>query len=132
MPARTVSVSVARHPDAVYEYIRDPRNLPDWASGFAKSVREEGGGWVVETADGTARIAFVADNKLGVVDHRVTGVGGLDVLNPMRVIANADGAEVLFTLFQPAGMADQAFQRDLGLVASDLQTLKRVLEASER
>jgi hypothetical protein len=132
MHARTVSVSVLRDPDAVHEYLSDPRNLPDWAPGFAKSVREEGGGWVVETADGTVRIAFVPDNRLGVVDHRVTGEGGLDVLNPMRVIANGDGAEVLFTLFQPAGMADARFQRDLGLVESDLQTLKRVLEGGGR
>lgn len=131
-PARTVSVSVDRDPYAAYEYISDPRHLPDWAPGFAKSVHQEGDGWVVETADGTVGIAFVPENRLGVVDHRVTGDDGLDGLNPMRVIANGDGSEVLFTLFQPSGTPDDQFQRDLSLVESDLQTLKRVLEGGER
>jgi len=116
----------------VYEYISDPRNLPDWALGFAKSVREEEGGWVVDTADGTVRIAFVPDNRLGVVDHQVTGDGGLNILSPMRVIANGDGAEVLFTLFQSPGVADDQFRRDVELVESDLQTLKGLLELDER
>ncbi len=132
MPAHTVSVPVDRDPGAVYRYVSDPRNLPDWAPGFAKAVREAAGGWVVETADGTVRIAFVPDNELGVVDHRVTDDQGLDVLNPMRVIANADGAEVLFTLFQSPDTADDHFQRDLGLVEADLLALKRLLEGYER
>lgn len=127
-PASTVSVSVRRDPRVVYEYVSDPRNLPEWAPGFARSVREEDDGWIVETADGPARIAFAPDNTLGVVDHRVIGDGELDVLNPMRVIANGNGAEVLFTLFQLEGATDDQFQRDLGLVTSDLQTLKRLLE----
>ena len=127
-PTRTVSVSIGRDPRAVYAYVADPRNLPHWAPGFARSVRQEGDGWIVETADGPVRFAFVPDNPLGVVDHRVTGAGGLDVLNPVRVIPNGDGAEVLFTLFQREGMTDDQFRRDLGLVTADLQTLKRRLE----
>jgi hypothetical protein len=130
--ARTVSVSIDRDPDAVCRYVRDPRNLPHWAPGFAKAVREDTGGWVVETAGGPVRVAFAADNVLGVLDHRVTDDQGLDVLNPMRVIANADGAEVLFTVFRPVGTSDDRFRRDLGLVEADLLTLKRVLESAAR
>jgi len=130
-PARTVSVSVDRDPDDTYEYISDPRHLPDWAPAFAKSVHQEGDRWVVETADGTVGIAFAPANRLGVVDHRVTGDEGLDDLNPMRVIANGDGSEVLFTLFQPSGTSDDQFDRDLRIVESDLQTLKRVLEGGD-
>jgi len=50
----------------------------------------------------------------------------------MRVIANGDGAEVLFTLFQSPGVADDQFRRDVELVESDLQTLKGLLELDER
>jgi hypothetical protein len=128
LPARTVSVSVDRRPDAVYAYISNPWNLPHWAPGFATSVRQEPTGWVVETTTGRVGVAFVPSNRLGVVDHRVTDDQGLDVLNPMRVIGNGEGSEVLFTLFHPAGETDDDFQRDLGLVQSDLLTLKRLLE----
>ena len=132
LSARTVSVSIDRDPDAVYRYVRDPRNLPHWAPGFAKAVRADTGGWVVETADGPVRVTFAADNVLGVLDHRVSDDQGLDVLNPMRVIANADGAEVLFTLFRSVDASDDQFRGDLGLVEADLQTLKRMLEGSAR
>ena len=127
-PGRTVSVSVDRAPGVVYAYASDPRNLPAWAPGFAKSVRDDGDDWVVETADGPVRIAFAPENGFGVLDHRITGDDGLDVLSPMRVIANDDGSEVLFTLFHREGMTDDEFSRDLALVESDLLTLRRLLE----
>lgn len=127
-PARTVSISVDRSPDVVYTYLADPRHLPDWAPGFARSVHEQADGWVVETAAGPMRIEFAPANSLGVVDHRVTSDDGLDSVNPMRVIGNGDGSEVLFTLFWPAGIAAEKFQHDLDLVEADLEALKRVLE----
>ena len=37
-------------------------------------------------------------------------------------------AEVLFTLFQLHGMSDEKYAEDAGLVARDLETLKKVLE----
>lgn len=130
-PARTVSISVGRDPGAAYAYLRDPRHLPQWAPGFARSVHLDGDQWVVETTGRAVGIAFVAENTLGVVDHRVTG-DGIDDLNPMRVIANGDGCEVLLTLFQPAGTSDTQFRNDVRLVQSDLRTLKRVLENDAR
>ena len=130
-PARTVSISVGRDPHDAYDYLRDPRHLPDWAPGFAQAVHQDGDRWVVETTGHAVGIAFVADNALGVVDHRVTG-DGLDDVNPMRVIANGDGCEVLFTLFQPSGTSDRQFRDDVRLVQSDLRTLKRVLENDAR
>ena len=126
--ARTVSIGVERPPGAVYDYVRDPRNLPTWAPSFAKSVRRRGDGWVVETGLETLGFEFVAPNVLGVLDHRVTGARGLNSVNPMRVIANGDGSEVLFTLFQEPGMPDGDFARGLDAVRSDLLALKRVLE----
>ena len=41
-PARTGSVTIERDPRAVHAYVADPRNLPHWAPGFARSVRQEG------------------------------------------------------------------------------------------
>jgi len=131
-PARTVSVSVDRPPDAVYKYLVDPHHLPEWAPGFATAVHREPAGWMVETNDGRFGIAFAPHNRFGVVDHRVTSDDGLDAMNPMRVIANGSGSEVLFTLFHPAGTDDAAFERDLAVVESDLVRLKQVLENRER
>jgi len=53
---------------------------------------------------------------------------GQSVLNPMRVVANGDGSEVMFTLFQLPGMSEEQFATDAGMVEADLRTLKTVLE----
>lgn len=76
-------------------------------------------------------IQFAPRNPFGVADHCITVHPGLEVLNPMRVLANGDGAEVLFTLFQTAGMSPEKLAADSALVERDLHTLKRVLETRE-
>jgi hypothetical protein len=130
LPCRTLSVSIDCPPGHVYAFVRNPENLPRWAGGLGTAVRKAADGWIVETADGPLGLAFVADNDLGVLDHRVTLAPGVDVLNPMRVVANGSGSEVSFTLFQLPGMTAEKFAEDARLVQRDLQTLKKVLEAA--
>lgn len=76
-------------------------------------------------------IRFIPANKFGVLDHVVTLPDGQSILNPMRVVANGDGSEVMFTLFQISGMSDEQFANDSGMVESDLLMLKSVLESHE-
>ena len=63
------------------------------------------------------------------LDHVVTLPDGQTFNNPMRVVPNGAGSLVTFTLFRQEGMSDADFARDVGMVESDLQTLKRVLGA---
>ena len=63
------------------------------------------------------------------LDHVVTLPDGRAFNNPMRVVPNGAGRLVTFTLFRQDGMSDADFARDVGMVESDLQTLKRVLGA---
>jgi hypothetical protein len=133
MPSRTLHVSIARPPDIVYEFIMTAERFPEWAPGFALSVRQsDDGGWVVETADGPMPIAFGDGNALGVADHTVTLRPGFTVTNPIRVLPNGDGAEVIFTLFQRPEVSHDEFEVDAATVQSDLDTLKRVVEAGAR
>jgi hypothetical protein len=75
------------------------------------------------------RFRFVPPNELGVLDHHVELPDGQEVLNPMRVVPNGAGSEVIFTLFQRPGMSDEEFARDARTVETDLRKLKSVLEA---
>jgi hypothetical protein len=129
LPCRILSVSIECAPERVYAFVRNPENLPRWAGGLGTAVRKSGDGWIVETAGGPLGLAFASDNDLGVLDHRVTIAPGVEVLNPMRVVANGSGSEVSFTLFQLPGMTAEKFAEDAGLVERDLKTLKKVLEA---
>ena len=47
----------------------------------------------------------------------------------MRVVADGQSCEVVFTVRRQPGMTDEEFDRDADAVRADLATLKRLLEA---
>ena len=126
-----VSVHIARPTAEVYEFASDPRNLPRWASGLARSaVRKEGDEWVADAPFGTVRLRFAEPNPFGVLDHDVTLESGVTIHNPMRVVRNGPGSEFVFTLIRQPGMSDAQFAEDRAAVEKDLATLKRLLEGA--
>jgi len=128
LQSRTLSISIGCRPDKLYVFVSNPENLPRWAAGLCKSIRKSGAGWIVETTQGPMNVRFVKNNDLGVLDHYVTPVPGVEVYVPIRVLPNGSGSTMLFTLFQLPGMSDEKYAEDAGLVTRDLETLKRVLE----
>jgi len=128
-----ISVYIARPPAAVYGFASDPRNLPRWAAGLARSeIRRDGDEWVADAPFGTVRVRFAERNTFGVMDHDVTLESGVTIRNPMRVIPNGDGSEFVFTLIRQAGTSAEQFARDREAVENDLKALKGLLELSER
>ena len=132
MMARTLHVSIDRPPREVYEFVIEPTNVPKWARGLGSSVSQTAEGWIVETPEGPAKLAFVERNELGVADHTVTLKSGPRVLVPVRVLPNGDGSEVMLTVFRLPGVSAKKFAEDLGAVERDLRSLKAVLEGSAR
>ncbi|MFE4371163.1 SRPBCC family protein [Streptomyces sp. NPDC056835] len=127
--SRHISTHIDRPVRAVYDYASNPSNLPEWARGLGGSITKINGQWIAESSPmGRVSVAFVPENELGVLDHDVTLPSGEIVYNPVRVIADGIGSEVVFTLRRRAGMSDEDFQRDADAVLADLTTLKRVLE----
>ncbi|MGH7320751.1 MAG: SRPBCC family protein [Candidatus Rokuibacteriota bacterium] len=128
-----VSVSIARPPAEVYEFASDPRNLPRWASGLARSeVRRDGDAWVADAPFGKVRVRFAPRNAFGVMDHDVTLESGVTIHNPMRVVPNGQGSEFVFTLMRQPGTPDEQFARDKAAVEDDLKRLKDLLERDPR
>jgi hypothetical protein len=107
---------------------RDPLRLPEWAQGFASGVRREGEAWIAETAAGEVQVEFHIDVERGILDHDVTMPDGTVVANAMRVLPNASGSEVIFTLFERDGMSADEFDADAELVAGDLRRLRELCE----
>jgi hypothetical protein len=90
-----IGVYIARPPAEVYEFASDPRNLPRWAAGLARSeVRQDGDVWVADAPFGTVRVKFAERNAFGVMDHDVTLESGIIVHNPMRVVPRWEGSEL--------------------------------------
>ena len=127
-PAQHISVSINRPPAEVYDFVADLRNLPRWASGLSGSIGYVDGEWVAESPMGRVKVKFAERNRFGVLDHDVTLPSGEMFHNPMRVLANGDGSEVVFTLYRRPGVTDQALADDAATIGKDLQTLKSLLE----
>ncbi len=126
--SRHVTEQIDRPARTVYEYAADPANLAHWAPGLGGSVRLEDGRWLVDVPGGVAEVVFVARNDLGVMDHEVHLPDGQIVYIPFRVIADGEHSEIVFTVRRAPGMTDDEFDRDAASVATDLATLKRILE----
>lgn len=126
--SRHLSVHIDRPVADVYAFAADPANLPRWAPGLGSSVVSDGGSWFVETPAGRARLTFAPENPYGVLDHEVLTPTGETVYVPLRVIADGDGCEVVFTLRRSPGVTDAEFERDAALVEADLTLLRKTLE----
>jgi len=115
-------------PSVVYAFASNPANAPAWASGLAGAIKRVGSEWIAESPMGQVKIRFADQNAFGVLDHDVTLPSGVVIHNPMRVMANGEGSEVVFSLFHLPGVPDAKFAADAACVMKDLVALKRALE----
>ncbi|MGZ3787510.1 MAG: SRPBCC family protein [Bacteriovorax sp.] len=128
LPVKNISVSIHTPAFEVYDFVIDPQNLPQWASGLGGAVQQINGEWMADSPLGAIKIRFAPRNGLGVLDHIVTLPSGEEVVNPMRVVANDFGSLVIFTLFQRPEMTEEQFDEDAEWVRKDLERLKSLME----
>ncbi|WP_205683851.1 SRPBCC family protein [Brevibacillus migulae] len=126
--AKHISVSIDRTPEDVYEFVITPDHFPKWLTSFCLSIQLVEEEWIIETEEGPMGIRFCERNEYGVLDHVVTLASGEQILNPMRVVPNGSGSEVLFTLYKRPQQSEEQFLLDAANVESDLRMLKQVLE----
>jgi hypothetical protein len=128
--SRHLSTHIDRPAQDVYDYASNPANAPEWAAGLAGSIEQVDGDWVAESPMGRIVVKFAESNEYGVLDHTVTLPSGDTVYNPMRVIRDDAGCEVVFTIRRRPDMTDDDFARDANAVQADLHTLKSLLEGN--
>ncbi|MFF0189168.1 SRPBCC family protein [Streptomyces sp. NPDC005244] len=129
--SRHLSIHIDRTVDEVYASASDPANLPAWALGLGGSIKRIDGQWVAESSPmGRVVVTFVPRKELGVIDHHVTLPSGQTVYNPVRVISDGKGSEVVFTLRRQPQMSDAEFERDADMVTGDLNRLRELMESA--
>jgi hypothetical protein len=128
--SRHLSTFIDRPAADVYEYASDPGNLVRWAAGLGGASQRADGTWIVQSPLGLVTVVFAPPNPFGVLDHDVILATGATVYNPMRVIPDGLGCEVVFTLRRTPEMTDREFARDADAIIADLATLKRILEGT--
>jgi len=126
--SRHLSTHVARPAAEVYAFVTDPARLPEWAAGLSGSIEQRDGRWIAESPMGEVEVRFAPPNPFGVADHEVTLPDGRTFANPMRVLTDGSGCEVVFTLRRQPDMTDEAFEADAAAIRADLATLARLLE----
>lgn len=128
MRSDTRSIHIQAAPEKVVSFLADPRNLPRWAVGFAKSVREDDGRWLVTTGSAEWVVRVEVEPRFGVVDFFMSPAPGVEGLAGSRVLPNGAGSEYVFTQFQAPGMSDQVFEQSVRALTHELAVLRALLE----
>lgn len=128
MRSDTSTISIEAPTNRVVAFLEDPHNLPKWAVGFAKSVRQTPQGWVVVTGAGEMGMRIASDTATGIVDFWMSPAPGVEVLAASRVVPRGIGAEYVFTQFQAPGMPDDVFTKNVRTLKHELTVLKALLE----
>ena len=123
-----LSTYVERSAAEVYAYAVNPANLPNWAAGLSGAIEQRDGRWFAESPMGDIEVSFVPKNLYFVLDHEVRLSDGTTFNNPMRVIADGTGCEVVFTLRRRPDQSDDDYEADATAIRTDLATLKQLLE----
>lgn len=129
--AHTITIAIEYPYSATYRFLADPRNYGEWAAVDRDTYRPlENGDWVAQTSFGGLRhFRFTPRNTFGVLDHAVFVPGEPLLWTPMRVVANGEGTDLIFTFYQRPGMSEAEFASAIEWVTTDFLTLKTLLEA---
>jgi carbon monoxide dehydrogenase subunit G len=125
---RHVSVSIDRPPQEVYDFVSDAENfLPKWATSSNAFVTRADGGWIIDSPVGKVKMQFAAKNALGILDFDFILESGVTIHNPMRVIPNGNGSELVRTVLREPGMSGERFADETEWAEKDLATLRDLL-----
>ncbi len=127
-PVLHISQTIEADLAAVLAIAGKPEKLPLWAAGLSAGIRRESGRWLSDSPMGTVEVRFIGPVAVGILDHDVTLPDGAVIHNPLRVLRNGEGSEVVFSIFQRRGMTDDRFRADAALVREDLSHLKKLVE----
>lgn len=121
----TQAISINAEYDLAFDYISNPLTQKEWAINFMKDVKKTDGGFIAVTPFGEMPLKFRTDKQTGIIDIIL---GGGEPI-PTRLIKNGNGCEYMFTLFQPNGMPDIAWEQEgIPGMAEELKELKSILE----
>ena len=111
MRSETVTTVLPVSRQRVFDYMSDIRNLPEWATEFARELREEDGEYRVVNNLGEFLFEIRADERTGVIDMYAGPSRDQLAVFPTRVVGLPDGStSYSFTMFQGPGMPDELFE----------------------
>jgi hypothetical protein len=124
--SETVTTVLPAPPDRVFDYMSDIRNLPRWATEFARELRREGDRWIVANNLGELVFEIRADERTGVIDMLAGPTPDQFAVFPTRVVGLPSGDTAYsFTMFQGPGMPDELFDSQYASLRREFQNIER-------
>jgi len=115
--------------EAVFSFLSDIRNLPKWATGFAKELKEVNGEYKVLTPQGEIFFRMELDAKTGTIDMYGGPTKEQMAYFPSRVIAMPeDKSAYIFTNFQWSGIPDEAFAVQNKTLIEEFENIRKQVE----
>jgi len=128
MRSETVTTVLSAPRERVFEYMSDIRNLPEWATEFARELREEDGEYRVVNNLGEFAFEIRADDRTGVIDMYAGPSRDELAVFPTRVVALPDGrTSYSFTMFQAPGMPDELFESQYASLKREFENIAAIL-----
>jgi hypothetical protein len=124
-------IEIAAPPDKVFEFVKQPANLPRWAHAFVSAADDRAR---LETPNGAVDIGLSvsADAGTGVVDWRLVFPGDVIGIAQSRVTETTRGTSIYsFVLHAPPVALEDvegALDVQRALLRSELATLKALME----
>jgi hypothetical protein len=111
MISRTITAVLDAPKEAVFDYLAQIENLPEWATEFAPELKDDQGDAKVVNNLGEFYLRIAADPETGVIDMYAGPTKDELALFPTRVVALPDGRSAYsFTMFKAPGMSDDLFE----------------------
>ena len=127
--ADTQTISIDAPQGVVIDLLADAAEFPRWAAGFARSVREDGDDWIVDTGDAEVRLHVRVSRELGTVDFLLAdALPDVEIGAFSRVVPNCGGCEFVFTQFLAGDMREPDLEDQKAVVAIELQTVRALCE----
>lgn len=127
MRSETVTTVLSAPRQRVFEYMSDIRNLPEWATEFARELREEDGQYKVVNNLGEFVFEIRADEDTGVIDMYAGPTCDELAVFPTRAVELPDGRTIYsFTMFQGPGMPTELFEAQHASLKREFANLERI------
>jgi hypothetical protein len=128
MRSETVTTVLPVPQERVFEYMSDIRNLPEWATEFARELREEDGEYRVVNNLGEFVFEIRADERTGVIDMYAGPSREQLAVFPTRAVQLPDGrTSYSFTMFQGPGMPDELFESQHASLKREFENIEAIL-----
>jgi hypothetical protein len=128
MRSETVTTILPASRERVFAYLSDIRNLPEWATEFARELREVDGEYRVVNNLGEFVFEIRADERTGVIDMYAGPSRDQMAVFPTRAVVLPDGrTSYSFTMFQAPGMPDELFESQHASLKREFENIEAIL-----